>query len=103
MPGINFTTVCNEISMRQVLAALEFFPNQQSRDRWRGPCPVHQSRPTSRCFSVNLALQRYYCHKCGSHGNQLELWSAVQQQTLYQAAQTLCDAVGLPTPWIHRW
>lgn len=60
-----------------------------------GPCPVHGSTsPNSRSFSVNLDAGRYFCHKCRSHGNALELWAAVHKLRVYDAALDLCRALG---------
>ncbi|HEY7616690.1 MAG TPA: hypothetical protein VH744_07800 [Terriglobales bacterium] len=36
-------------------------------------------------LSVNLKTGRYYCHKCQSHGNQLELWAAVHRLPIHEA------------------
>lgn len=89
--------------MAQVLAWLEFDPRRKSGDQWRGPCPVHSSRsPDSTSFSVNVATHRYQCFRCGCFGNQIELWSAVQGVTVYQAAIALCQRANLPIPWISR-
>lgn len=104
MPGIDFGTLRDEITMEQILELIHFVPSSRLGDQWRGPCPVHKSAsPRSRSFSVNVAKRRYYCHKCHSKGNQLELWACVQQLTIYAAAIDLCKALGRPVPWITRW
>jgi DNA primase len=65
---------------------------------------VHGSRsPESSSFSVNLASHRYHCFRCGSLGNQIELWAAVHHVTIYQAAIELCQRASLPVPWIRHW
>jgi len=46
--------------------------------------------------------RRYYCHKCQSKGNQLELWAAVHKLSIYQAAMDLCRALGRDVPEITR-
>jgi DNA primase len=90
--------------MERVLAQLNFQPTQRRGNQLHGPCPVHGSTSTrSRSLSVNLDSGRYYCHKCRSHGNQLELWAAVNRIPLYEAAQNLCRALGREVPWIERW
>ena len=104
MPGVDFDVVRREITMQQVLDEIGFEVTHQKGGQLRGPCLVHGSTPkTSRVFSVNLSTQRYYCHKCKSHGNQLELYAAVRQTTLYRAAVDLCHALGQDVPWIRRW
>jgi len=104
MPGVDFEILRNEIAMSEVLDRLAFEPTSRSGDQLHGPCPVHRSSASrSRSFSVNLQASRYYCHKCHSKGNQLELWAAVHDLTIYQAALDLCRATGRPVPWITRW
>jgi transposase-like protein len=104
MPGIDFDVVRREISMQRVLDAIGFSVTTRSGDQLRGPCPVHGSTSKgSRVFSVNLGEQRYYCHKCKSHGNQLELYAAVRRTTLYDATVDLCHSLGQDVPWIRRW
>jgi hypothetical protein len=51
---------------------------------------------------VNVAIGRYYCHGCHSHGNQLELWAAATKLPLYQAAIEVCHRLGRQVPWIER-
>ena len=67
-----------DITMEQVLKQLGFEPISRSGFQWHGPCPVHGSTSTTGgTFSVNLSTRRYYCHKCHSKGNHLELWAAI--------------------------
>ena len=104
MPGIDFHMLRQEITMQQVLDLIGFQPTGRSGSQLRGPCPVHgSSSPQSRSLSVNLALGRYHCHKCGSQGNSLELWAAVKHTSLYQASIDLCRNLGRDVPWIERW
>jgi DNA primase len=93
-----------EITMEQVLALLGFEASARRGVQRYGACPLHRSaRQRTRCFSVNVATGRYYCHGCGSHGNQLELWAAVIKLPLHQAAIDLCERLGREVPWIRRW
>lgn len=104
MPGVDFNKLRAEITMSEVLNQLGFTPTSRNGNQLKGPCPVHgSSSKNSRTFSVNLATGRYYCHKCNSHGNQLELWAAVTKQNIYQASVDLCSAVKREVPWIERW
>jgi DNA primase len=104
MPGVDFNALRTEITMEEVLRQLGFQPTSRSGDQLHGPCPVHGSTsPGSRTFSVNLTNRRYYCHKCHSRGNHLELWAAVHKLSLYDAALDLCRALTREVPWIHRW
>jgi len=104
MPGVDFNVLRSEITMEEVLNQLGFQPTSRSGCQLRGPCPVHGSTsPNSRTFSVNLGTGRYFCHKCHSRGNQLELWAAVHKLPLYEAAVDLCRVLARDVPWIHRW
>jgi DNA primase len=103
VPGIDFHRLRAEITIERVLRQLGFQPAARSGDQLRGPCPVHgSSSPGSRTFSVNLTSGRYYCHKCQSHGNLLELWAAIHHLPIYEAALDLCQALGHPIPWMTR-
>jgi transposase-like protein len=104
MPGVDFDVLRREVTMQQVLNELGFQAIHCDDDQLRGPCPVHgSSSKHSRVFSVNLSEGRYYCHKCKSHGNQLELYAVARNTTVYQAAVDLCRALGRDVPWIKRW
>ena len=104
MAGIDFNELRNQIKMEDVLQQLGFKSITNMGDQARGPCPVHGSTsPQSRSFSVNLREGRYYCHKCHSKGNQLELWAAVHKLPIYEAALDLCRALARDVPWITRW
>jgi hypothetical protein len=104
MPGIHFDILRSEITMQQVLDEIGFRTTHRDGDQLRGPCPVHGSTsPHSRAFSLHLREGRYYSHKCTSHGNQLELYAAVKDATVYQAAVDVCRALGRDVPWIKRW
>ena len=104
MPGIDFDKLRADITMEQVLKQLCFEPSSQSGLQWHGPCPVHGSTSTtSGTFSVNLGTRRYYCHKCHSKGNHLELWAAITGLPIYAAAVDLCRTLGHDVPWIRRW
>ena len=100
MSGIDLDRLRNEITMQRILTQLHFHPVTRSGDQLHGPCPVHRSTsPGARTFSVNLRSQRYYCHKCHSYGNQLELWAAVQRRDFHPAMIDLCHALGHRIPW----
>ena len=104
MPGVDFNLLRNEITMEQVLGQLGFEPTSRGGQQMHGPCPIHGSTSSrSKTFSVNLELGRYYCHKCHSKGNQLKLWAAVQNLSIYDAAIDLCRTLGRDVPEITRW
>ena len=104
MPGIDFDRLRAEITMEQVLNLLGFEPTRRKGPQWYGRCPLHaSSSKRSCCFSVNLTLRCYYCHRCHSHGNHIDLWAAATKLPLYQAAIDLCQRLGRKVPWLQRW
>jgi DNA primase len=104
MPGIDFQRACQAIHIEQVLKLLQFQCTVRRGEQWYGSCPLHESEARHRrAFSVNIARSCYCCHKCGSHGDQLQLWSEATQQPLCPATIALCQRLGIDVPWLHRW
>jgi CHC2 zinc finger len=104
MPGIDFDRLRAEITMEQVLNLLGFEPTRRKGPQWYGRCPLPEcDSERSRSFSVNVALRRYDCHRCGSLGNHLELWAAATKRPIYPAMIDLCARLGREVPWIRRW
>jgi DNA primase len=103
VPAVDFDRLRTVIGMEQVLDLIGFKPVGRTGSQWYGCCPLHESRSRcSRSFSVNVALGRYYCHRCHSHGNQLELWAAATQLPLHRAAIDLCQRLGREVLWLRR-
>jgi transposase len=97
--GIDFQAVRAQVSIQQVFDLLDFVAATTSGDQVRGCCPIHGSTsPRSRSFSANLAKNVYRCFKCQSQGNQLDLWAAATNQTVYDAATDLCHKLHLEIP-----
>jgi DNA primase len=104
MPGIDYHTLRHQITMEQVLHLLGFEPSHRTGSQWYGDCPLHgHGSGRDHAFSVNVALGRYHCHRCHSHGNQLELWAAASNLSLYPAAIDLCRVLGREVPWLRHW
>ena len=104
MPGVDFDRLRTEVTMQAVLQLLGFESARCRGDQWYGRCPLPGCRPSRRpSFSVNVAISRYYCHRCHRHGHQIELWAAATGLLLYPAAIDLCAALGREVPWIERW
>lgn len=102
MPGVDFQAVRSRVPIAQVLALIGFVPRETCGEQLRGPCPVHgSSSVTSRSFSVNLRRNAYRCFKCGSSGNQLDLWAAFSKTDVHSAAVDLCQRLQMDTPWIR--
>jgi len=104
MPAIRFADVRAMISLAEVLDLVGFPLAHPLGDQIRGPCPVHRSTsPRSRSFSANLKRNMYRCFRCGSSGNQLDLYAAVTGLSLFDAAVALCERFHRDIPWIERW
>jgi len=98
-PAIDFPALRNVLSMAAVLQLLGVQANSTPGAQQRGPCPLHGSTfGTSRCFSAQLDRNIFHCFKCGRSGNALDLWTAVTQQTPYDAAIDLCRRLNVPLP-----
>jgi DNA primase len=103
VPGVDFQAVRSQVSISQVLELLGFRAGRLLGDQVRGACPIHGSTSRhSRSFSANLRKNTYQCFKCGSAGNQLDLWAEATKQNIYQAAVDLCGKLHLEIPLIHR-
>jgi hypothetical protein len=92
MPGIDFNRLRHEITMEQVLDVLGF---ECIRRRFE---TKHRT-----AFSVNVAMNCYYCHKCGSRGDQFKLWVEATKNPLHPAMIDLCRQLSQEVPWVHRW
>jgi DNA primase len=101
MPGIRYAEVRASVTIAEVLGLLGFVPCETSGDQVRGPCPVHRSTaPSSRSFSANRRLHIYRCFKCGSSGNQLDLYAAATGLCLFEATVRLCEQLHREVPWM---
>ena len=101
MPGIHFAAVREMISLADVLELIGFVSRERVGDQVRGSCPVHESAsPRNRSFSANLKRNVWQCFRCGSSGNQLDLYVAVTRLTLFEAAVDLCERLRHDVPWI---
>jgi DNA primase len=103
MPGVRFRDVRAMIPLADVLSLLGFVAVEASQDQIRGPCPVHRSTsPRSRSFSANLKRHVYQCFRCGSAGNQLNLYVAATGLSLHAAAVDLCERLDVDIPWMQH-
>lgn len=105
MPSIDFAQLKASVPILAVLELLGFVPVARHGDQVRGPCPLHgASSPASRAFSANLQKNTFQCFRCKAAGNQLDLWAAAQNLPIYNAAQDLCQRLGMsvPTKPTHR-
>jgi DNA primase len=63
----------------------------------RCACPIHRGDGRGRTFSVNVQENVFCCFdaRCGKHGDVIDLWAAVRQLSLREAALDLVRTFGL--------
>ncbi len=100
MPSLDYRLIRQQVAMAHVLDLLGFVASERRGDQVRGPCPLHQESGLAkeRTFSANLRRNCYKCFKCGSSGNQLDLWTAARKMPLHAATLELCNRLGLDVP-----
>jgi transposase len=99
-PKVDFPFLRQQVTMEQALEHLGLLAQLRGRgDQRRGSCPV-QSHPADpkRTFSVHLGKNTFQCFQadCGVKGNVLDLWAAIHQLPLYEAALHLAETFQLP-------
>jgi hypothetical protein len=96
---IDFAALREQITIEQALSQLGHFGILRGNaTQRRGPCPIHGSqRPASKSFSVNLERNLFQCFSptCQAHGNVLDLWAAIHNLNLYEAAKHLAATFGI--------
>lgn len=101
MPGIDYRAARALLPLADVLALLGFVPRRQLGPQLRGPCPLHRSRSArSRSFAAHLGKNAWYCFRCGTGGNALDLWAAATRQPLHAGVLDLCQRLGRNVPWL---
>jgi transposase len=101
-PWLDFAHLKTQLPLARVLEHLGLMAGLRGRgSQRRGPCPVHASPGQGRTFSVHLDQNVFHCFEaaCGSHGDVIDLWAAVKQLPLRDAAVDLVRTFGLePAP-----
>lgn len=92
---LDYAALRAQIPIRRVLDELDFEPLIVRGDQWRGVCPLHDSSSRQPCFSVHLTKNVFRCFHCQAAGNQLDLWAAATQTTLYRATLDLCARLSI--------
>lgn len=99
-PKVDFAFLRQQVTMEQVLRHLGLLDTLRGRGRQRrGPCPIHsQAGDTAPTFSAHLGKHVFQCFHadCGAQGNVVDLWAAVHQLPLYDAALHLAATFQLP-------
>jgi len=100
---LNFGLLREQVSITRVLESMGWHAQSTHGAQWRGPCPLHETEgTTSRCFAVHTDKNVYCCHRCGSQGNALDLWTALCGKPLLEAAWELVENQGLNPPLLKE-
>ncbi len=98
-PWVDYAYLREQITMEQVLCFLGLFAGLRGRGlQRRGCCPVPgKVGMKERTFSVHLGKNVCQCFQaeCGVQGNVLDLWAALQNLPLYDAALHLAETFRL--------
>jgi transposase len=96
---IDYAALRGQVTMEQVLRHLNWLPQLRGPGaQRRGPCPIHaNAEDRHRSFSVALDKQVFQCFHapCAAQGNVLDLWAAVHELPLYEAALHLAETFHL--------
>jgi hypothetical protein len=101
MPSIDFETVKRFISVVKALGMwgwrgrVYWWPNH------RGQCPLCAGTDPYRP-PFWATEERWYCHKCKTGGDVIDLWRALHIMTWREAAVDLCRSTGLSVPYKQR-
>jgi len=97
--AIDFQRLRQRISIEQVLRHLGFWEELRGTGpQLRGPCPIHDDGERRHdSFSVHARKNIFRCFhaECGASGNVLDLWAAVRQLPLPEAARDLAVTFNL--------
>ena len=89
---IDFAHLKSQLPMAKVLDHLGLSQRLRgSGAQRRCACPIHRGDGRGRTFSVNVAQGVFCCFdsRCGKQGDVIELWAAVRQMSLREAAVDL--------------
>lgn len=100
---LNFGLLRQQVSITRVLESIGWRAQSVHGPQWRGACPLHEAKgTTSRCFAVHAENNVYCCHRCGSEGNALDLWTALCGKPLLEAAWELVETQRLNPPLLKE-
>ncbi len=101
MPGIDVRAARARLTLTAVLELIGFAPRWRWGAQWRGPGPVHRSRPRPRrAVAAHLGQGVGHCFAGGAGGNVLDRWVAVTRQPLHAAVIDWDPRRGREVPWL---
>jgi transposase len=105
---VDFAELRRQIHMTDVLQKLGLLTRLHgSGPQRRGPCPIHDPQiqhPQAKTFSVHIDKQVFRClhAECHAHGNVLDLWAAIHNLPLKEAAIHMARAFHISAPAKRR-
>ncbi len=96
-PHVDFAHLKAQLTMSQLLDHLGLTERLRGKVQRRGPCPIHRGDGRGRTFSVNLKENVFQCFDaaCSQKGDIIDLWAAMRQMSLREAALDLIATFGL--------
>jgi hypothetical protein len=95
---IDFAHLKSQLSLGRVLDQLGLLSRLRgSTEQRRCACPIHRGDGRGRTFSVNLSEGVFCCFdsRCGKQGDVIDLWAALKQMSLREAALDLINTFDL--------
>ena len=95
---IDFAHVKRQLTMARLLDHLGLSSKLRgSGTQWRCACPLHRGDNRGHTFSVNLEEHVFNCFDatCGKRGDVIDLWAALHQMSVREAALDLVETFGI--------
>jgi DNA primase len=93
---IDFRILNLQLPALDVIRSLHLVECGMGGGQWRGKCPYHESNnPHARSLAISLGLRKFLCHKCGAHGDLIDLSATVWRVSLVEAARRLAEEYGI--------
>jgi DNA primase len=100
MPYIDYGWLRLAVPIGNVLCRMGWRRRTQKNHEARGPCPFHNLiGDKSRSFAVDLAADKWYCHRCKIGGDVIDLYATWKGLGAYEAALALCEEFHLKIPY----
>jgi DNA primase len=94
---LNFRSIKRGVKLESVLRLYQVDVRRSVPDQYRGRCPIHRGEGRD-AFHVNLARNVFHCFACGAGGTVLDFVAAMENCSLYEAAQKLQGMTCSSTP-----
>jgi DNA primase len=93
----DFKSIKCSVTMESVLRHYQVQLRRSGKDQYRGCCPIHRGGGHD-AFHVNSARNIFHCFACGAGGTVLDFVAAMEDCSLFEAAQRLQAMTSSSTP-----